>query len=459
MSTTRRQILQGSAAGAVLATGVLAPRDARAESDRLVAFAREQRRRQRIARVETLALQRRDRPEGGAEAVHLDLIARGMAAFGTVRALQDLSLREQSHPAVQELLEDVAVDVGGALESCHELFEAFLACDAPDKAEQLRASLGRIRETVPSWSASAARKHQLVRDLLRLERTRRPGALERKVARLSRRLGRMRAVAPRLAETPSQGGQLIEDPVQLAEIEAGRQAWAGLGPLPSLRTRSIHSRRQRPPRKALGVLVLVLGILIGGLIFLVGFCAVTCGAASGLIGMMLGAGIIVGAIFWARSLRNGSEGHDDHPGDHPGDHPDEAEPDVAGSAEGQALMGERVCLTVPAAGAWLPTGLDRQATGYLLVEGQGRVRLGSFSASAADGQEEAAGQGALVPEAPLGALVGRVGEDTFFLGAEARVPEGPAGTLYLAVNRRLDAPEAPRGSLQVAVTAYSWPAA
>jgi len=37
--------------------------------------------------------------------------------------------------------------------------------------------------------------------------------------------------------------------------------------------------------------------------------------------------------------------------------------------------------------------------------------------------------------APLGALVGRVGDQPFFLGRDGQVPEGPEGALELAINQ------------------------
>ena len=61
----------------------------------------------------------------------------------------------------------------------------------------------------------------------------------------------------------------------------------------------------------------------------------------------------------------------------------------------------------------------------------------------------AAGPGAPLPGAPSGALVGRVGDQTFFLGAEGLVPRGLSGPLLLAVNLRPSAAAVARGGVEV----------
>ncbi len=112
-------------------------------------------------------------------------------------------------------------------------------------------------------------------------------------------------------------------------------------------------------------------------------------------------------------------------------------------------------MRVDAGASWLATGLRRDRESCLSVSARGVARVDGLAPSSPDGHPLAAGPGALVPEAPLGALVGRIGTERFFLGAEARVPEGPAGELLLAVNHR----EAPRGqglgSIEVDIATYS----
>ena len=63
------------------------------------------------------------------------------------------------------------------------------------------------------------------------------------------------------------------------------------------------------------------------------------------------------------------------------------------------------------------------------------VRLPGTWLADADGNGVAAESGALVVGAPLGALVGRVGDQPFFLGRDGQVPEGPEGSLELAINQ------------------------
>jgi hypothetical protein len=112
---------------------------------------------------------------------------------------------------------------------------------------------------------------------------------------------------------------------------------------------------------------------------------------------------------------------------------------------------------VPVLGAdgWVDAGVDRGVATTVLVRSTGLVRMRARWMADADGNGETAGAGAFVPAAPLGALVGRVGDDCFFLGSEGVVPEGPVGRLQLAVNAVPGArSQAPRGHFAAHVTVY-----
>jgi hypothetical protein len=84
---------------------------------------------------------------------------------------------------------------------------------------------------------------------------------------------------------------------------------------------------------------------------------------------------------------------------------------------------------------WVTTPARRSAESVLLVYASGLVRSPAGWMADADGNGVVAGEQALVPGAPVCALVGRVGGETFFLGSEGRVPDGPEGALELAINR------------------------
>ncbi len=304
MPTSRRDFLQGTAGRATVAAGLLRPATARAESDRLFSFAREQRRRQRIVRQEALGLSQRPLAklsEGMRD--RMDAIVAGMASFTTLRAVQEISLHDQAHPAVQELLEDAATEVGGAMVASHELLEGWLASEDPDREDKLRAALGTIRGTLDSWPVPPARQHQLMGRLLRLERARGPKALERQVRRLARRLGRVRALVPEL-EARGEVGSPVEDPAAMAEIEAGQATWRGLG-LPSGGARA---RRTGTGATALGIIILVLGVVVGGVLVLTGLCLVVCGAPAGLLVMLLGLAIVAGAVYAYIALSKADDG-------------------------------------------------------------------------------------------------------------------------------------------------------
>ena len=460
MQPSRRGFLQAGVAGAAMGAGLMTPGTARAESDRLFAFAQEQRRHSRRARQETLG--RMDGESSTSKALLADprvpAIARGLAAFGSVRAIQDLSLRDQAHPAVQSLIEDVAAEVGGAVSASHELMVEYLESDAPDREELLRGGLGQIRASIPSWQAPDNRRHQLVSAILRLERTR-PGHLEKRVRRLSDRLGRLKARAERMAQDPLQGASPMEDPQAIQEISEGRQLWVEAGALelsqakPSAPERmgaggggaNSQQRKDYVGLKLLGFILLVVGTILGVGFFLAGLCMVACGAPEGILIMLLGIGI--GALcFWGYSRIQKTI--------HKGDKRFAALPE--GSAP--VLLDSRD-LSLPSAAQWVSTGLSRTAEHFLTVVGTGVVRVDGLSPLGADGAAEAAGPGALVPEAPVGALVGRVGDDVFYLGSEARVPDGPDGELCLAINQRKRGEHTGLGAFQVALDVYDQPSA
>ncbi|HND31815.1 MAG TPA: hypothetical protein PLA94_17555, partial [Myxococcota bacterium] len=98
------------------------------------------------------------------------------------------------------------------------------------------------------------------------------------------------------------------------------------------------------------------------------------------------------------------------------------------------MIGEET-LAVTAADGWLSTPLVRTVGRSIAVAATGMVRLPGTWLADADGNGVAADAGALVEGAPLGALVGRVGGQHFFLGRDGQVPDGPEGVLELAINQ------------------------
>jgi hypothetical protein len=94
---------------------------------------------------------------------------------------------------------------------------------------------------------------------------------------------------------------------------------------------------------------------------------------------------------------------------------------------------------------WVTTPARREGSGVLVVESVGLVRSPSGWMADPDGNGTIAGASALVPGAPVCALVGRVGPDMFYLGASGQVPPGVDGPLELAINRDGGGNHRPKG--------------
>jgi hypothetical protein len=112
-------------------------------------------------------------------------------------------------------------------------------------------------------------------------------------------------------------------------------------------------------------------------------------------------------------------------------------------------------LSVPADAGWVAA--PSAAAGHdQVVLAWGLVQSGRAWPADADGDGVAAGPGAPLPGAPAGALVGRVGDRTFFLGAEGLVPRGLAGPLLLAINLSPAAAARATGGVEVQLLQRAW---
>ena len=437
----------GAAVGAV----ALSSRPAHAEADRLHAFAHELRHKESRARWQIVGRSPQQATAGDSPEIdrHVDEIIGGFTAFSTIKELEALSLEEQAHPSIQRLIGESAEAVGGSIHSCLALLEGFLASDAPDREDQLRASLGRLRLSMDLWPLPTGRRNLMLSSLQRLERERRPGALLRRAEHLVAKMRKLDRLSLELDARGEVGGLPIQDPAALAQIEAGQRRWAseaahlggvdrpeagraGFGPLPEP-----HGATSRKTKKIVGILIISIGCVVGALFLMVGLCVLACGSAWGIPLMLLGAAIIAGSIVAGVMLLKQAKGMED-----------------GSAALGPSRPVGSARLAVAGAEGWVRTGLHRRAGQRLAARSSGFVRLGLFEVVDAEGRGEATGEEAWLPGAPSGALVGRVGEDRFFLGSEGLVPEGPEGPLLLAVNRGAGDPPSPKGSFEVALTIY-----
>ena len=384
-------------------------------------------------------------------------LGNGLGALSTYKDLEEVPVEEQMHPRFQELILDVAEGLGGMLVSCRELLEHFLdGADAdPLREAHLRASLRSVRLSLSEWRTTGARQKSLEHGLLEIEREPEPGALLRRVRHQVARLKRAEVLADQVAANWEQSDVLrVADPALLARMDEGRARWAAAGVDAGVQAddgtgtsygggvpvdEETHSRGVH--RLVLGIVVLGVGCLVGAVLVLVGGCALACSGGVGAALVMLAGLAVLGLALWlGLSLifkgRAMMKGHG------------VAEAELLGPKAATAVR----AVPVVAEETWVPTGVRRGADRVVLVEGAGMVRSPSGWMADADGNGTIAGDDALVPGAPVCALVGRVGAESFYLGTLGQVPPGLAGELELAVNR--DGPEGlkPKGHFVVKVT-------
>jgi hypothetical protein len=92
-------------------------------------------------------------------------------------------------------------------------------------------------------------------------------------------------------------------------------------------------------------------------------------------------------------------------------------------------------LLVPSQQQWTPTGLAVQRGEWITFTATGDVRIGGGNATAGAGGTESRAADAPLPNAPAGALVGRVGTGApFLIGTGTRIQMTAAGQLFLGVN-------------------------
>jgi hypothetical protein len=448
MPASRRTFLQATAAAAT-AAAALAPRSAVAAPEpaggHIHAALHELRGREDRIRQEYLDSVYDDRPAAGDRELtpHIHALAGGLAALSTIKDLEQMPVADQVHPRVQHAIRDAATAVGAATIRCRELLEVFLGDDGPDRETHLRAGLRGVRMSLRDWPTSAARQTTVDVVLAEVEAETEPGALTRRARKSVARIRK----AERLATEIDARGERTEifgvrDPAVLAQIDAGRARWseepADAPPLPD----DDHGL-SRKGALALGIVILAVGCAVGGILVLVGACSALCGWSGGLVVLLAGMAII-GLSIWGglTFLKRGRA------------MPREEARDDAGGAGPHVVMAD-VHVPVLGADGWVDAGVDRGVATTVLVRSTGLVRMRARWMADADGNGETAGAGAFVPAAPLGALVGRVGDDCFFLGSEGVVPEGPVGRLQLAVNAVPGArSQAPRGHFAAHVTVY-----
>lgn len=362
-----------------------------------------------------------DRPGADRDPLHASALAigDGLGALATYKDLEVVPPEDQAHPAMQALIHDVSAAIGGAVRATREVLEGFLAGadDDPHRDTHLQAVLRTVRFGLSDWKTSVGRQRNLELAVETFEREADREGLLRRLRRDVKRLRKAEVLAESLAARQDQTGLLALDDAALAErVAVGRARWAQDDPAPPA---GAEPKKKKTGLVVLGVLVMGIGAVGGTILLALGGCGLACGGgAIYVLPLVLGAGLIGLAIWGGIALvRRGSE------------------PETAAHDLGPLLPRQETGVAVLAAEGWVPTGVMRGEDAPVLVEASGLVRAPGSWLADPDGSGVLAGETALVAGAPIGALVGRVGGDRFFLGRLGRVPDGPSGPIELAVNR------------------------
>ncbi|MES2638676.1 MAG: hypothetical protein V4850_04320 [Myxococcota bacterium] len=427
---SRRSFLHGAAVGAVVVAPAVVPARALARTEsggagHIHARLHALRDQENVIRQEYLDSVYDDRPAAADRDVkpHIHALADGLAALSTVKDIELMPIEDQVHPGVQHAIRNAAAAVGFATVRCRELLEVFLTDDSPERETHLRAGLRGVRMSVRDWPTTRGRRHTLEQTLAEVETETDSGALLR---RARRSVARIRKAERLAAELEARGEVAVEirDREVLRQIEVGRARWE---------TEPAEGEVEYPEDQgggmtrgtaiALGIVILAVGCVIGGILVLVGTCVLLCGSPGGVFVLLAGMAIL-GLSIWGgvTLIRKGRS------------MPRQAALEDDGPAGARVVKAE-VHVPVLGADGWVETGIARAEGTTVVVRGTGLVRFPARWVADADGNGETAGFGAFVPAAPLGALVGRVGSDVFFLGSEGVVPSGAPGRLELAVNQ------------------------
>ncbi len=491
MELTRRSILAGApvlGAAAALPAQALGAQGggARELADAL---------RARWARQSTAFLAGVLGQDPGEASAELRQIGAGVGALDVVKELELLDTRTQAQAPLQQLWREVLAATGRSARVSAAAVEAWLApggdADDPD-GRHVRGMMGAMRIGLRGAETRPARKAQMDAALAGVLDDDRPGQLRAHARRLLRRARKAEVLSAHLAA----------DPEAFARTFAlDRQRASALGvPVQALADHAAAA----PPRAltegedagdvALGVIGTGVLILLGLVLGVVGFCVTACGGgAAGMALLILGAVLVILATSRAGDRRRRAaevpeEAAEATPPPHtcppcpecppaeqlaPAGDPwaappppaDPAAPSADPAAPGADPAGAQGLLpapaqpigwlSVPADGGWVtaPPAAPRHDQ---VVLAWGLVQSGRAWPADADGDGVAAGPGAPLPGAPAGALVGRVGDRTFFLGAEGLVPRGLAGPLLLAINLSPAAAARATGGVEVQLLQRAW---
>jgi hypothetical protein len=358
------------------------------------------------------------------------VLGSSLGAFSVLKDLEQIPVEDQTHPLMQGFIKEVADAVGRSAVVCRELLEGFLASSEPDKELHLRGILKTIRIGAGDWKTTEGRQRGIELSVEELERES-PEGLKKRAEREVRKIRKAEALAEKLMQEKS-GLVEIQDPAIQAKIRAGQARWGTEAtdelPLPSeslpLPETPPEDRTRRRLYLVLGIILISAGSYIGVVIVILAACAAACGGSpvAAIMVFLLGISIIGLSVWFGIALiRKQNE-------------PRKLESEASLFGPRQ-IVAEKQFLLMGNDG-WIETPFERNNASLLLVQASGLVRqLGAWFADADGSGMLSSNPSVLVPGAPLGALVGKVGKEVFFIGREAMLPDGEPGRLLLAINR------------------------
>lgn len=439
MSLNRRDLLGGAP---LAAAALAAPRSAAAFSASDEGAARAASLRDRWAAAEATfapaVLGIEDADAGPAHRITLETLRRGVCALDIAKELEALAPLEQVRLALQALWRDVLLAVGRASEVSGDALEAWLdgaGAEGDPDGRHLHGVLGAMRIGFRDASTRESRREMIDRSFAALLDDPDPGKLRFEARRALRRQRKAEVLARHLADDPEAlRRHLGLDPARAAEL--GLDAIAE--PQETLDQGLTSDERASVVLGMMGLGVLVVA---GVLVSVLGLCAALCGSpVAGILVLLAGVGLITLGILGIVRLKRWRKARQQEGGE-------ASAPEVEG-LQPQPL--DRTWASVPAGAGWVDAVQVRPDRLYV-CQAWGLSQGDRAWPADADGDGVAAGKGAPLPGAPALGLIGRVGDRTFFIGAERALPSGLEGMLQLGVNRSTTARGAVRGGLSVQI--------
>jgi hypothetical protein len=354
----------------------------------------------------------------------------GLAALELFKEFERVPVEAQVQPEVQGFFQGVLVSIGRATETASRWVSAWTdgpGLERDPDATHLRAALRVMRMSIAGGPLELGEQGRAERAYADLADGPEGPHLRARLRRALRRHDRARDLAHRMATHHGPSGILEPtDPAIRARILAA-------APDPSLEQEMSEAEVQLRRRTLfMASVMLGLGIVVGLFVLILGGCGLACAGESSFVALLLiGVAIIGLSIAMRVSVRAKLAQLDS----------EEQSPDAETPRTGLPDPHARTVTywaEIPAGTPWVPTEVVFTERVVVHVDAWGTVHGGGSWAANADGDGVAAGADAPLPGAPARSLIGRVGDEVFFVGVSGTIPPDPDrvlnGPLELSIN-------------------------